>query len=584
MLDWRHQLENVERGSPEEPPRVSFALAEAPGQVVWPPPASPVPLRAWPPRRPGASRQPSRRQLQLHGQPLSTLASEAEALCSVRAPVLHPQPPKATGFSADGLAGISAKAVVAPAAMQAWWIGTLYEPPAAATAHVERRPPLASIRTQTRSGEEAVALYAGSPTAKRAAWWACSPPACAPWGSTAEAAAAALPAAAVAARPVSLSAELADPLVAATEASLQMVGFAAEFPGTGGSWLGGSNGSGEAESLPRRLHFTFRGFGTDQPTVTAPTRLEPAGSGGGGPSLYSLVLAAVERGSASGVAPTPAPAERLQLLDVAGLHQALLALAAQGLPPTTAASLVRQHRLRVARHLAEAHLQVDVWDADSLLPVGTLSVPLRGLLLQGQPSAEVLLRVPVQDAGQALLRLDPSGASQACLHSVPLHGSFVLRLSCTGRRLQLPGDGCSSGSNGTCNWPCPPLQRLGGSQAAVVVRARPALGEPGRALLRELARQEGVPDGVAGDRLSQEVASRAALKVQRLLAFQALRSHGGGGTGGGSSAPVAELVERRLLGEVEAARERCKRDAILGRLQEELPSCLVSAVGEVQLQ
>ena len=113
-----------------------------------------------------------------------------------------------------------------------------------------------------------------------------------------------------------------------------------------------------------------------------------------------------------------------------------------------------------------------------------------------------------------------------------------------------------------------------------------------------------VPEGTAPDALAQEVVGRAAAKVQRLLQYRSLpggagrqqplssggsaRAAGSGGMGGpqqgagiGPEAGAAPdeaglLLERRLLSEVEAARERCKRGAILARLQAELPACLVS--------
>lgn len=114
-----------------------------------------------------------------------------------------------------------------------------------------------------------------------------------------------------------------------------------------------------------------------------------------------------------------------------------------------------------------------------------------------------------------------------------------------------------------------------------------------------------VPEGTAPDRLAAEVVGRAAAKVQRLLHYRSLpgAAHrrsgsstgarlgsGAAGVGAGSVATglatgccpagaseAGLLLERRLLGEVEAARERCKRDAILARLQAELPSCQVGS-------
>lgn len=75
--------------------------------------------------------------------------------------------------------------------------------------------------------------------------------------------------------------------------------------------------------------------------------------------------------------------------------------------------------------------------------------------------------------------------------------------------------------------------------------------------------------------LQQEIVGRAAQKAERLLQYSRHTACEDGGQQGGEAAAVGQLVERRLLGEVEAARERCKRDAILRKLQAELPSCVV---------
>lgn len=126
--------------------------------------------------------------------------------------------------------------------------------------------------------------------------------------------------------------------------------------------------------------------------------------------------------------------------------------------------------------------------------VGTLSLPLRGLLRQGQPASEILLRVPVADPGLALRRLEPGGGD-ARLCCSPLRGSFVVRLACSGSRAALA---CLHGlQGGSHSWPASPLKQQrqqGAGEAAAVVRARPAL-EEGGALARELARQEGVSGG-----------------------------------------------------------------------------------------
>lgn len=123
--------------------------------------------------------------------------------------------------------------------------------------------------------------------------------------------------------------------------------------------------------------------------------------------------------------------------------------------------------------------------------MGTLSVPLRPLLRQGQPATDVLLRVPVGDPAEGVQRLDGGGCAVR-LTTAPLRGSTLLRLACTGRRLAAAGPGSGAGA---CGWLASPLKQQAGA-AAVVVTARPALEEGGH-LARELARQEGVRRALA---------------------------------------------------------------------------------------
>ena len=59
-------------------------------------------------------------------------------------------------------------------------------------------------------------------------------------------------------------------------------------------------------------------------------------------------------------------------------------MAARGAAPS------REERRRLFEYLLERHLQIDVWDARTMLHVGTATVPLHGLLRQGRDVAEVL--------------------------------------------------------------------------------------------------------------------------------------------------------------------------------------------------
>lgn len=220
------------------------------------------------------------------------------------------------------------------------------------------------------AGLDAAALYAGSPTKASG-----SPAGQLGGGSSAtrppldafEAAAAALPAAALERRHISLSAELDDPLVS-VEATLQFIAFEAQ-PSQGRTCGCSSHSSQAAQQpLPSLLHFTYRSLAG--PAVTAPLQLQPAEHSPGPAARQLFALVAEESapsGEAAGSAPTAAPVHSLQLLDTAGLLQLV---SAEVLPPAAAASLARQHRLRAARWLAQGRLQVDVWDSASLLQVG----------------------------------------------------------------------------------------------------------------------------------------------------------------------------------------------------------------------
>lgn len=111
---------------------------------------------------------------------------------------------------------------------------------------------------------------------------------------------------------------------------------------------------------------------------------------------------------------------------------------------------------------------------------------------------------------------------------------------------------------------------------------------------------------MAPDSLRSAIVGHAAANAQRMLHYRALAAgpaqQGGqlpGSFDGGSAPPgsggespmsrrqpssreeeqaaVELAVERRLLEETAAAREQCKREAILARLQAELPGFVVRA-------
>lgn len=380
VLDWRRLLERTNRLSPQAP-TVTFRLAEAPGQALWPPPPALVQLQAALP----ASQPPARgigRQVQLS----TADPSETETLVSVQAAPARQKGP-APAPAAFGLAALAGgKPIAAPAAVQAWRISAHYDAASGSAAEPQREqeqelqlpslPVLPSIRTRRPPDEplrssDAAALYAGSPTKASA-----SPAGRLGGGrfstsmSICDAAAAAVPSESLERRQVSMAAELDDPL-ASTAASLQFIAFEAE-PVQGGCSCSCSGSQAAQQPLPQRLHFTYRSL--TGPAVTAPLRLDPAAGGQSSPGphgrqLFGLVpdASSPSSGAGEGGHVAAAPVHTLKLLDAASLVQLM---SSEGLPPAAAVSLERQHRLRAARWLAEGRLQVDVWDSASLLQVG----------------------------------------------------------------------------------------------------------------------------------------------------------------------------------------------------------------------
>lgn len=93
---------------------------------------------------------------------------------------------------------------------------------------------------------------------------------------------------------------------------------------------------------------------------------------------------------------------------VDGLHDAVLIQQIDGSSaPELPEEYLRAQHMRLAEHLAQRCLTVDLFDADSSLHVGSASLPLRGLLRQGRDHAECVLKVPVVDPFESL------GAQQA---------------------------------------------------------------------------------------------------------------------------------------------------------------------------
>ncbi|KAK9823703.1 hypothetical protein WJX72_004791 [[Myrmecia] bisecta] len=95
------------------------------------------------------------------------------------------------------------------------------------------------------------------------------------------------------------------------------------------------------------------------------------------------------------------------------------------------------------RYLATRSLSIDVWDGDSLLQVGSMSVDLRGLLRQGREFSESLLELPVYDLQDPVASsaaphtaAAAAGPSTAAPDMLP-RGLLVMRLINIGQKSDL---------------------------------------------------------------------------------------------------------------------------------------------------
>lgn len=123
-------------------------------------------------------------------------------------------------------------------------------------------------------------------------------------------------------------------------------------------------------------------------------------------------------------------------------------------------------------HTLPAHATIPL-----ALQVGTFSLPLCGLLRQGQEVAEVVYECPLYDQATMTQR----DGEAAALASAPLRGNVLVRLLNRGRQ-GLLGSLLGGGP------PAPPLRQspAAAPRGEVLLRAKPALEEAG-AILQDLA-------------------------------------------------------------------------------------------------
>ena len=277
-------------------------------------------------------------------------------------------------------------------------------------------------------------------------------------------------------------------------------------------------------------------------------------------------------------------------------------------------------RCDFVEYLAKGTLHVDVWDGDSLMQHGTAAIDLAGLLRQGRESAEVLMEAPVLDhresvseeaakgrkrrAALAAARGATSAAGASSTGGGVARGALLVRLINVGRAPDpslmpppAPG-GDANGGRGLSRGP-------GGHPRRVRVRAVPEEGGELAAALRGGALVENVPPGNDSKRTTENGSHRGgnigarraaardgdrsvlqqqeARKLSREARLREIRGGDGVGAGGGLASLAgaggrggaavqypedeAHAVRGKLLDDIDAARRRAKRAAVLRTLR-----------------
>ena len=266
-------------------------------------------------------------------------------------------------------------------------------------------------------------------------------------------------------------------------------------------------------------------------------------------------------------------------------------------------------RKRFVHYLANEQLHVDVWDGRSLMQHGTCAIDLDGLLRQGRESAEVIVEASVVDHREATARERDAGAGRrAALGAAKgtdepagvARGKLLVRLINVGRRPdkrllppeEAPAEPLGAGverslrATGANSVRVRAVPETGGRLAAALKggakvssplpgeNVPPSSDTNGRA--KSLLARRGAPAAAAGDR-------RGALREQeaRKLAREArLREiRGGADTTGVERDPKAaalavssatsdeRAVRNKLLGDIDSARRRVKRESVLQKLR-----------------
>ncbi|XP_055981373.1 nephrocystin-4 [Sorex fumeus] len=307
---------------------------------------------------------------------------------------------------------------------------------------------------------------------------------------------------------------------------------------------------------PKTVYFTFQFYRFPPATTPRLQLVELAGAGEGSPDALTHVLVPVRKDGAPDPGP---PGFQLQYLVAPG-------------------ALPGEHGY-LPRYLAAHSLQIDVWDGDSLLLVGSTAAPMKHLPRQGRPAVKVSLELEVvsteytQDAAVVSGDVAGVGGVQPIgVHTV-VRGRLHLTLVNVGRPCEQ-----SMKSNSAV----PPAQaRVIYSDAAGCFPGGGLLPSTGPRSLKNVVRAQKLvdldgelaallfsprPQERAGPRLAEAEAVRRR-KLDRMRAVRVQEA------GGELSPRASALAQRRVhaqhardLQVIAAYRERTKAASIAGAL------------------
>ncbi|XP_054996166.1 nephrocystin-4 [Sorex araneus] len=307
---------------------------------------------------------------------------------------------------------------------------------------------------------------------------------------------------------------------------------------------------------PRTVYFTFQFYRFPPATTPRLQLVELAGAGEGGMGALSHVLVPVGKDGSCDPGP---PGVRLQYL------------VGPGAPPGERGGL--------PRYLAAHSLQIDVWDGDSLLLVGSTAAPLKHLPRQGRPAVKVSLELEVvsteyaQDAAVVSGDVAGLGGVQPIgVHTV-VRGRLHLTLANVGRP-------CEQSPRSDSPAP-PPQARVIYSDAAGRFPGGSLLTSAGPRPLKNVVRAQKLVD-LDGElaallfspwpreRAGPRLAEAEAVRRRKLDRMRAVRVQEAGGELGPRASALAQqrvhAQHARDLQVIAAYRERTKAASIAGAL------------------